>query len=289
MPEVFAPAKINLSLRVLRRREDGFHEIDTIMAPLSLADRLLLEPMPGCGIRFSCDDPTIPAGDDNLAVRAVTAFREATGWSEGVRVRLEKRIPHGAGLGGGSSDAAAVLCALNAHIGNALPESRLREIAAGLGSDVPFFLLHGPGRCRGRGEILEPAPPLPALRVLLVKLPFGVPTAWAYRQWAASKEIPGVDYGPQKFSWGGMVNDLERPVFEKYIVLAALRQWLRVQPESDGTLLSGSGSTVFALLRREVCGETLADRVKSQFGAHCWTCLTRLRHESPASSDEISD
>ncbi len=133
----------------------------------------------------------------NLVVRAVHAFCSAAGTRPDVRIFLKKEIPHGAGLGGGSSDAAATLLALDAIFETQLPHAELTRIAAGIGSDVPFFLARGAAWCRGRGEIVEPAALPRPLPLLLIKPSFGVPTPWAYQRWRDSLEIPGVPYAPQ--------------------------------------------------------------------------------------------
>ncbi len=275
----FAPAKINLSLRVLGRRADGFHEIETLMVPLSLADELEVDwqsPAPAhsasAAIELECNDPSLPAGPENLAYRAAEIFRRDVAPDLApVRISLTKRIPHGAGLGGGSSDAAAVLLALNELAQNRVSVMRLATLAAELGSDVPFFLAGGAAVCRGRGEIVQPVSFGAQLPLLLLKPPFPVPTPWAYKQWRDSKPLPGVRYEPQAFAWGEMVNDLERPVFEKYLMLAELKSWLLDQPEVAGALLSGSGSTVLAVLRTVTDDRTpLADRAMRQFG-DLWT------------------
>jgi 4-diphosphocytidyl-2-C-methyl-D-erythritol kinase len=148
-----APAKINLSLRILRRREDGFHEIATRMAPLQLADRITLEMLPGAApgtVAFRCDDATVPRDEENLAVQAVRALEKSTGLLPGVRIHLEKKIPHGAGLGGGSSDAAAVLSGLDRLFSPSVPAATMAAAAAAVGSDVPFFLHGGVCDCTGR-------------------------------------------------------------------------------------------------------------------------------------------
>jgi 4-diphosphocytidyl-2-C-methyl-D-erythritol kinase len=111
------------------------------------------------------------------------------------------------------------------------------------------------------------------LPLLLIKPPFGVPTPWAYRQWRDSRELPGIDYGPQVFSWGYLLNHLERPVFEKYLFLAQLKTWLREQPEVEGALMSGSGATVFAVLRKKEDGFALGERVAQTFGTNLWCYL----------------
>ena len=126
----------------------------------------------------------------------------------------------------------------------------------------------------GRGERIEPVPFPQPLTLLLVKPAFGVPTPWAYQHWRDSHELPGVSYAPQDFPWGRLVNDLERPVFEKYLFLAPLQRWLLQQPEAAGALMSGSGSTCFAVLRKETDGPALQARAKEQFG-DVWTCLCR--------------
>jgi len=218
--QLFAPAKINLSLKILRRRDDGFHEIDTLMAPISLCDELIIEPNESAtGIDFSIDDSTLPTGEENLVVRAARLFFVEIGEEPRVRIKLRKKIPHGAGLGGGSSDAATTLLGLNQLHGAPLSTERLTSVAAEIGSDVAFFLVGGPAHCRGRGEIVGPVEALPTLSLLLLKPVFGVPTPWAYWQWRDSLEIPGVDYSPQKFSDLTFENDLERPAAEPSGVL----------------------------------------------------------------------
>ena len=269
-----APAKINLSLRVLRKREDGFHEIETLMAPIAIRDTLEIERRNGGGLEFTCNDTTLPADGTNLVVRAAGAFFAATRTGPHVRIFLKKETPHGAGLGGGSSDAAATLLALDEIFETRLPHTDLSRIAAKIGSDIPFFLARSAARCRGRGEIVEPCALPHPLPLLLIKPPFGVPTPWAYQRWRDSFEIPGVPYAPQPFGWGTLVNDLERPVFEKFIQLAEMKRWLLEQPEAAAALMSGSGSTVFALLREKADGPGLLEKALAQFGPHTWLALT---------------
>lgn len=276
--QLFAPAKINLSFKILRRREDGFHEIETLMAPISLVDELTIEPNEsGEGIAFTTDDPTLPPGEENLVVRAARSFFGAINQEPRVRIALWKKIPNGAGLGGGSSDAASILHGLNELHGRPLPPAHLTTLAAALGSDVPFFLAQGAARCRGRGEIVEPVEPLPSLALLLLKPEFGVPTPWAYRQWLDSRELPGIDYGPQQVGDIIFQNDLERPVFEKHLFLARMKGWLREQPEVAAALLSGSGSTMFAVLREAAEAEALANRARAELDPKLWTAVAKVR------------
>lgn len=272
MIERAAPAKINLTLRVLGKRADGFHEIETLIAPIGLADCLLAELADAWS--FACDDPSVPGDERNLAVRAARLFFAETGVPDRVRMRLQKVIPHGAGLGGGSSDAAAALLLLDELHGTGLSHGRLMELAAELGSDVPVFINGRAAWCRGRGERVEAADFEERLPVLLLKPGFGVPTPWAYRHWEASRELSGVRYGPQEFAWGRLENGLERPVFEKYMLLGAMKEWLLEQPEAAGALMSGSGATMFAVLREPGLGGLLADRARKLFGESLWTCET---------------
>ncbi len=281
-----APAKINLSLRVLGRRADGFHEIETLMVPLDLADEITLATVADAGadgIELICSDPTLPTGAGNLAFRAAALFKQRLGGAmPPVKIGLTKQVPHGAGLGGGSSDAATVLLALNETLGAGLATEELAALAAELGSDVPFFIYRRAAFCRGRGETIEPTDFAPTLPIILFKPEFPIPTPWAYQRWRDSRELAGVLYGAQRFPWGDLVNDLERPVFEKYVMLADLKMWLLGQPEVTGALLSGSGSTVLALLRDGVPDPSdLARRARESFG-ELWSCRCASRLQLPS-------
>ncbi len=265
-----APAKLNLSLRVLRRREDGFHEVETLMVKLpGLADRLTFTP--AGTFSFRCDDPSVPSDESNLVVKAVRAFEAAAGLSCHLDVLLEKNVPHGAGLGGGSSDAATTLLALNQLHDAPLSDEALHEIAAALGSDIPFFLLPGAAVCSGRGEKITPVEAPPTLPVLLLKPGFGVSTPDAYKRWMDAKPLPGISYGPARFSWGELVNDLEMPVFEKHRFLAELKHWLSDRDDVGASLMSGSGSTVFAILRNPADGGKIAAEARAALDPHLWS------------------
>ena len=268
-----APAKINLSFKILGRRNDGFHEIETLMAPVSLYDELVLSASDDDGsVEFSCDDPSLPTGEDNLVVRAARLFFNSTRIAGSARIELRKRVPHGAGLGGGSSDAAAVLLGLNQLFGSGLDPAALAALGAQIGSDVPFFVYQSAAVCRGRGELVVPTALLEPLPLLLLKPAFGVPTPWAYSRWNDSKELPTVAYDVQSFSGTEFVNDLERPVFEKHVFLARMKMWLLAQPEVGAALLSGSGSTVLAVLREASGAAGLAERAKAELDPELWTC-----------------
>jgi 4-diphosphocytidyl-2-C-methyl-D-erythritol kinase len=264
-----APAKLNLSLRVVRRREDGFHEIDTLMVRLpGLCDRLTLTAADSDA--FTCDDPGVPADGSNLVLKALAAYRATSGSTRPLAIHLEKRVPHGAGLGGGSSDAAATLRAVDQLHGDALGTERLMEIAATIGSDIPFFLGTPAARATGRGEKIEAAAGPGVLPVLLLKPNFGVATPDAYKRWAESRELPGISYAAQAFPWGELVNDLERPVFQKHLFLAEAKAWLLGRPEVAGALMSGSGSTMFAVLKEDKAAEALIDAARAELDPTLW-------------------
>ncbi len=189
-----APAKINLSFRILGRRADGFHAIETLMAPVSLCDTLTITRAGAGGeIKLVCDDPTLATGDDNLVVKAARLFLREARIDAGISLDLRKRIPHGAGLGGGSSDAAATLTGLNRMFDGRFSQDELQRVAAQLGSDVPFFIGGTAAKCSGRGEIVQPVSLGQALPLLLLKPGFGVSTPWAYSRWVESAELPGID------------------------------------------------------------------------------------------------
>jgi 4-diphosphocytidyl-2-C-methyl-D-erythritol kinase len=271
---LLAPAKINLSLRLLNKRADGYHEIETLMAPITLADEIEITcihahaPSP---ITLTCNDPSLPLGEKNLCVKAAQAFQEATGIDNPVAITLLKKIPHGAGLGGGSSDAAAVLQGMNTLFKNPLVEEELHLLAALIGSDVPFFLEGKPAWCRGRGEILSEAAPLPAWNLLLIKPPFSVDTAWAYQHWDKKNEIQKT---PVTHDGITLVNHLEVPVFEKHLLLPILKEWLLKQPEAITAWMSGSGSTIVTLLKQELSKEQeqrFQTEIRAVFGEFFWT------------------
>src|SRR2546426_1528578 len=158
MMQVLAPAKINLSLQILRRRSDGFHEVETFIAPISLCDEIEIGKSDSSKeIEFHCDDFSVPMGNDNLIVRAAKSFFAATKLKSAVSIDLKKKIPHGAGLGGGSSDAAATLLALNEIFATKLSREELAKLGSTIGSDIPFFIFASPAICHGRGELVSRA------------------------------------------------------------------------------------------------------------------------------------
>lgn len=252
-----ALAKINLDLRVLHPRPDGYHEIRTIFQTISLADIIEVEYTAARATTIQiCGDVDIP---DNLMAKAATLVLDAMQVTARIEFRLRKRIPMGAGLGGGSSDAAAVLLALPALAGRSLPLAPLMELAAGLGSDVPFFLLGGAAVAVGRGTELYPLPDLPARNGLLIAPDVHVSTPAAYRALAphlTSELQQNKIVSFQSQAWGDLaggagaenVNDFETIVFEQFPQLAELKRRL-VKLGANPAMMTGSGSALFGFFR----------------------------------------
>jgi 4-diphosphocytidyl-2-C-methyl-D-erythritol kinase len=238
-----APAKINRELRVGRLRPDGYHEISSRMTSIDLADRIRVEAADGLELR--CDDPAVPTGDDNLVVRAARLLARAGGLEPRARLTLEKRVPMGGGLGGGSADAAITLLLLARFWRLGLGRERLASVAAELGSDVPFFLDGGEADVSGRGEVVTPLEDGdgPATDLLLVVPPFAISTAGVYRAYAGRGRLPErldlASPGHERFLGP---NDLApavllmEPGMEAYLSSAAAL--------TDDWAISGSGATV---------------------------------------------
>ena len=271
---VKAPAKINLSLEILQKRADGFHELVTLMVPLKeLYDELVFRP--ASEFSFSCDMDGVPTDERNLVVRAVKLFEREAQLSVAYHIHLQKAVPHGAGLGGGSSDAAFTLLTLNSLHDEPLSFECLHQLAAELGSDVPFFLYQSACICRGRGELIEPVTG-PDFTVCLIKPQFAVPTPDAFTRWQSASEVKGFKYASQQGSFGEMKNDLDRPVFEKFLFLGDLKNWLLDQPEVSVAQMSGSGSTMIAIVADKQSGDALIRRALEQIDdelfTHCGRC-----------------
>ncbi len=279
-----APAKINLSLRVQTKlREDGYHNVDILMAPIDLYDQLDFHN--SRTTTLLCDTPGVPTDESNLVFKAIREFEKAYGRKAKQRITLTKRIPHGAGLGGGSSDAALTLLAVNEILGTNYDLSELSAMAAQLGSDVPYFLTPTICRCKGRGEIVTPVPELAGWSspIVLLKPAFGVSTPSAYKGLTCSRRLKGVSYGPQKVDDITLVNELERPVFAKFPVLAHMKHWLLDQPGTRAALMSGSGSTMFALTEtpeqaRDIAARALQELDPTLF-THCGTVNPQAQAE----------
>ena len=273
---VLAPAKVNLVLRVFDRRPDGYHEVDTVFQAIDLCDEVEVE-LGREGVRLDVEGAEhLGPEEENLAYRAAAALLREVAPSRGARVRLTKRIPVGAGLGGGSSDAAAVLRCLAELIGGSQP-ARLRALATELGSDVPFFLGESPlARGRGRGELLEPLRPLPPTHLVLVSPRVHVSTAGAYAALAEVRagQAPSVE-GPDHVApatWpemGSLLHNDFEPVIsaahpEVRRALSALRA-----SGAAGCLMSGSGSSCFGLFQDAGAARKVAEELASR---PAWTC-----------------
>jgi 4-diphosphocytidyl-2-C-methyl-D-erythritol kinase len=252
---VRAYAKLNLGLRVLYKRPDGYHELRTIFQTISLADKLEIAFEPGKATRIEMEStPEIP---DNLAERAARLVMEAAGKHGAVHLKLGKNIPTGAGLGGGSSDAAAVLLALPVLTGARLTMEQLTSLAAGLGSDVPFFLFGGTALGLGRGEELYPLPDQPPQQALLIAPAVHSSTAEAYRDVSTGLtniQLQNKLNSFQRGVWGwasgehkpNIINDFEDSVLARYPELAGIREKLR-QAGATCVAMTGSGSGIFGL------------------------------------------
>ena len=275
------PAKVNLYLRVLRKRPDGYHELVTVMQPLSLADELTVTAA-GPGLSFSCDHPELPPGEGNLVCRAARAFEEACGHPLAVRLSLKKRIPLAAGLGGGSSDAAAALLALDELAGQPLSLAELYHLARQLGADVPFFLQEGPAVGRGIGERLTPLE-LPPYWYLLLNPGVPLSTRWVYGNLDLAELAPG----PVLESWDAdhpeawVRNDLESVALRRYPELADLMAPLK-RLGAAAAAVSGSGPTVFGLFLSPDAARDAAGKMRQTFPG--WLAVARglTRDESPA-------
>ncbi len=249
-----APAKINLFLEVLGKRPDGYHELETVMQEIDLADTLRLEVTDrDQDIELTCTEPDIPCDQDNLVWKAARIFQKETGIKSGVRVHLIKRIPVAAGLGGGSSDAATVLKGLNTLCNTDLSETRLMDMAARLGSDVPFFVKGGTALCKGRGEIVTPLEVKHRFSYILLYPNIRVSTAKVYNNLKIdlTREKKDVNFIVKALLSDSadslnisLFNRLEEVALELYPELRRFKGLLESYL-SDGVLLSGSGSAIY--------------------------------------------
>ena len=297
---VTAPAKVNLHLEVLGLRSDGFHELAMVMQSIDLADRLHFTTTADAQLTLACDDPSLSVADDNLVLRAAQLLRNRSGFSElGASIRLEKRIPIGAGLAGGSSDGAAALVGLNALWGLGHSPAELERLAAELGSDMPFCVAGGSQLCFGRGERLEPLlPPAEALAVLLVKDPrVSVSTPWAYkrcRERNADQYLVGEPAFEQRrealrqASWTQPLrasappplrNDLQAVVEPETAAVQVALRLLRSLEAPLAVAMSGSGPSCFALFADQQGCQTAQAELSDRFaeaGLLSWCCPLRL-------------
>lgn len=288
MVELDSPCKVNLVLNILGRRADGFHELETLMLPVPVHDRLRFAEAPS-GIELTCSDSRLPVDGSNLVHRAASAFLAQAGISKGVAIHLEKRIPMAAGLGGGSGNAATTLLGLNRLFDSVLSGESLNRLAQGLGSDVPFFLQDKPALAVGRGEQVRSLAPFSTLQgcgLLLVHPGFGISTPWAYQQLARFPQVlrgqPGraqqladaLQAGRLADVGGLLFNSLEAPALEKYPILGLYQDRLS-KAGALGRLMSGSGSSTFALFAKPDVARKAEVDFKNTFTA-CWTAVVTL-------------
>ncbi len=267
------PAKINLWLEVIGKREDGFHDISSLMLPISVFDRISLGVRPGSGtISVACDASEIPSDHRNLAWRAAELYLMASGKRAGVDIGIEKLIPWGAGLGGGSSDAAGVLAALNSFFENTVSPGELETLALALGADVPFFLNPRPALATGIGEKLEFTRFAPDYPLLLIKPPVNVPTGWVYQSLKLTKckaQIKLSSFQEDPYQFGDLVeNDLESVTVPQYPVIAEIKRWLIGQGALTASM-SGSGPTVFGIFSSARAAADAAAIAQKEW-SDCW-------------------
>jgi 4-diphosphocytidyl-2-C-methyl-D-erythritol kinase len=276
--KIRAPAKINLSLQIVGRRMDGYHLLDTIMVPVSLYDELefrklrikrgkSLQKM----IQVVCNHPAVPGDDRNLVYRAAKLVTEVGRNGDPIRIRLRKRIPVGAGLGGGSSDAAATMLGLNRLLDLRLSTRRLEKLALRLGADVPFFIRGRPARARGIGDKLRSISSLPPFWVLIVYPGFPVSTAWAYRKYAKlTKTNVNTSIATSPTTFDELIrrleNDLEHVTLKGYPKIAKIKRKL-LRGGAPGVLMSGSGSSVFGIFKSRKAALRVFRRVRQEEGA----------------------
>ncbi|MFQ5353493.1 MAG: 4-(cytidine 5'-diphospho)-2-C-methyl-D-erythritol kinase [Thermodesulfobacteriota bacterium] len=252
--KVLCPAKVNLFLRILKKRSDGYHDIYSLLHSISLYDELALS-IGGAtaGIVLEADSELIPTDSRNLAYRAADLFLKRTGLRDkSIHINLKKMIPVGAGLGGGSSDCAGVLMAMDEIFGTDLGQEALMELGASLGSDVPFFILNAPAIATGRGEVLS-AVTLPALYYVLINPGFSVSTEWVYNNLSlTNKDENNMLFNSDRFFANTeslvnrLKNDLEDVTCSKFPEILSLKEAL-MESGAEAALMSGSGPTVFGL------------------------------------------
>jgi 4-diphosphocytidyl-2-C-methyl-D-erythritol kinase len=284
-----SPCKVNLILNILGKRADGFHELETVMQPVNLCDEMTFE-RAGASLQLTCSHPELPCDSKNLVHRAATSFLAAAKISDGVKIHLQKNLPLAGGIGGGSANAAVTFAALNELFSAPLPSEKLHALAAALGSDIPFFLYDRPALTTGRGEKVELLEKFSILRgkaFFLAHPGFGISTPWSYQNLArfpkelngkpgrAEKLISLLQTGYLKTAAAEIYNSLEAPAFDKFPLLELYQEFLR-ENGALVALMSGSGSTTFAIAENLPAAEKLSEKFKSQFGDHGWTATVEI-------------
>ena len=284
---VLAPAKINLFLEVLGKRPDGYHDIETLILALELFDEITLGADDSGNISLACDDPELSTGSDNLALKAARLLQERTGYGQGARIWLAKRIPWAAGLGGGSSDAAATLAGLNELWELGLSTEQLSSIGQELGSDVPFFFHTPAALCTGRGELVNPVAPGRAFDIVLAKPPQGISTAQVYNECglrsadfgsgSSKSAIDALKEGDIEKLARSLHNRLQEPAMR--LCPPVERIYRRMQTTgAAGCLMTGSGSCLFALCHDDREARQVAHNLLSGWPPDDELARTRVFH-----------
>ena len=264
-----APAKINLCLRVLGKRADGYHELCMLMQRISLYDRIRIALTREPGVRVFCPRLPLTAGEENIAVRAARKILEIARCADGVEIHIDKEIPIAAGLGGGSSDAATVLMAMNELLGTGLSREELMALGLQLGADVPFFIFESTAWATGIGEKLEKTSIFQDVWYLLVNPGFSVSTAQVYGklQLTSARDVARLPRfsGTLEDMIGGLHNDLEQVTLRDYPVVAKIRRRM-LDLGAEGSLMSGSGPTVFGVFREREVARQVARAFESESG-----------------------
>ncbi len=264
-----SPAKLNIRLKVTGRRPDGYHELVSIMVPVTLFDQIKLETGQSPGITISSSGFSVPVNDDNLACRAAKAFFSKTGLKQNLSIKLQKNIPVAAGLGGGSSNAACTLKALNEIWSNPLSLQELEKLAVKLGADVPFFLYNRPCIARGIGEILEPISKWPRFWYVIVKPTIKISTAWVYENFKLRLTTNENIYilrglGKDRYKIIDILeNDLESVTASHFPVINTIKKALK-NAGAEGVLMSGSGPSVFGIFKSKNHAMTAKEKLASR-------------------------
>lgn len=265
-------------LEIIRKREDSYHELSSLMVPVAVFDQVEVAWSREAGMSLSCSSSEVPDDIRNLAWRAADVYRRVSGIARGVSIRLEKNIPVGAGMGGGSSDAAAVLLGLNRLSDNPLPPADLQGLAAGLGADVPFFLYCAPALATGIGERLLTVEGIPDYPLVLIKPPVAVSTGWVYGRLKLTRgesriKLPSFLDRPWNLT-EVLQNDLETVTLNEYPQLVQIKHWL-LENGAVGSLMSGSGPTVFGVFTEQHQAESAGDLAR-RLWKDCWVEVTRV-------------
>ena len=267
--QVKAPAKVNYRLDVLGKRADGYHDLRMVMQRVDLCDELEIALSETPGIRVVCGSAGVPDGPGNIAWRAADVLLKLSGRQVGIDISIAKNIPVAAGLGGGSSDAASVLMGVNELLELGLSDQRLMEIGVKLGADVPFFIFKKPALAEGIGDQLTPLDQVPQLWVVLVNPGIHVSTAWVYQNLQLTNKAPlamiSSSYGSLDEVCGLLSNDLEPVTIAKFPLLSELKELL-LAAGAGGSLMSGSGSTVFGLFADEETARQAAAKLAKERG-----------------------